>query len=110
MDSCFSGAILDDFLIWKQNKKKLTPINYNYKKRLTRQLRDSQIKETGAIYVFKPKIINKYNNRLGGKIGYSLTNVWQSFEIDNLKDWELVGLFFKKFLLNKYNNLKLKKL
>lgn len=109
LDSCFSGAILEDFLIWKQDKKKLIPINYNYKKRATRQLRDPQIKETGAIYVFKPKIIKKYKNRLSGKIGYSTSNVWQSFEIDNLKDWELVGIFFKNFLLKKYNKFKLNK-
>jgi CMP-N,N'-diacetyllegionaminic acid synthase len=109
LDSCFSGAILEDFLIWKKNKEKLKPMNYNYKQRISRQLRNPQIKETGAIYVFKPKIINKFQNRLGGKIGYFTTNLWQSFEIDNLNDWKLVGIFFKKFLLKKYNKLKLNK-
>ena len=32
LDTGFTGAILEDFLIWKKNKKsKLFPINYNYK-------------------------------------------------------------------------------
>ena len=34
LDTGFTGAILEDFLIWKKNKKsKLFPINYNYKKK-----------------------------------------------------------------------------
>ena len=102
LDSCFSGALLDDFLIWRQNKKKLISINYDFKNRTPRQLREPQIKETGAIYVFKPKILEKYKNRLAGKIGFSVNKLWQCFEIDNIQDWNFVGLIFKKFLYKKY--------
>lgn len=109
LDSCFSGALLDDFLIWKQNiKKKLISINYDFKNRAPRQLREPQIKETGAIYVFKPEILKKYKNRLGGKIGFSVNKLWQCFEIDNIQDWFFVRLIFKNFLYKKYKKFILK--
>ena len=108
-DSGFSGAILEDFLIWKFNKKnKLIPINYNFKKKVPRQFRDPEIVENGAIYIFTPDSINKNNNRFGGRIGFSLNQVWQSFEIDNIQDWKFVSLIFKNYLLKKYLRLKYK--
>ena len=40
---CFSGATLQDFLIWKKNKiGELTSVNYDYKNQGPRQ-RESQI-------------------------------------------------------------------
>ena len=108
-DSGFSGAILEDFLIWKFNKKnKLIPINYNFKKKVPRQFRDPEIVENGAIYIFTPDSINKNNNRFGGRIGFSLNQVWQSFEIDNIQDWKFVSLIFKNYLLKKYLRLNYK--
>jgi N-acylneuraminate cytidylyltransferase len=103
LDSGFTGAVLEDFLIWKIKKnKKLLPINYNFRKKVPRQQRQPEIVENGAVYIFKPKIIKKYNNRFGGKIGYSLMKIWQSFEIDNLDDWKFVSLIFRKYLLKSY--------
>ena len=105
-DSGFSGAILEDFLIWKINKKKkLFPINYNFKKKVPRQLREPEIVENGCIYIFTPKSIKKHNNRFGGKIGFSINQVWQSFEIDNIEDWKFVSLIFKEYILKKYKKL-----
>ncbi len=110
LDSGFSGAILEDFLIWKKNKNnKLSPINYNFRKKVPRQFRDPEIVENGAIYIFTPKAIKKYNNRFGGKIGFSENQKWQSFEIDDLDDWKFVSLIFKKYLLKNYIK-KLKKI
>lgn len=107
LDSGFSGAILEDFLIWKIKKKKISPINYNFKKKVPRQFRDPEIVENGAIFMFTSKSIIKYNNRFGGKIGFSLNEIWQSFEIDNLADWKLVSLIFKEYLLKKYKKVKI---
>jgi CMP-N-acetylneuraminic acid synthetase len=110
-DSGFSGAILEDFLIWKFNKKnKLLPINYNFKKKVPRQLRDPEVVENGSIYIFTSKSVKKNNNRFGGKIGFSVNQIWQSFEIDNIQDWKFVSLIFNRYLLKKYKNIKLKKL
>ena len=109
LDSGFSGAILEDFLIWKVNKnKKLKPINYNFKKKVPRQQREPEIVENGAIFIFKPSAIKKYNNRFGGKIGFFENKVWQSFEIDNIDDWKFVKFIFKKYLLKKYKKVILK--
>ena len=109
-DTGFTGAVLEDFLIWKMSKNNnLKPINYNYKKKVPRQFREPEIVENGAIYIFKPSIIKKSRNRFGGKIGFSLNQVWQSFEIDNIQDWKFVKLLFKTYLLKKYKkNFKLK--
>lgn len=110
LDSGFSGAILEDFLIWKKNKKnKLNPINYNFRKKVPRQFRDPEIVENGAIYIFTPRAIKKYKNRFGGKIGFSENKKWQSFEIDDLDDWNFVSLIFKKYLLLNYKK-KIKKI
>ena len=105
-DSGFTGAILEDFLIWKMNKKKkLLPINYDFKKKMPRQLREPEIVENGAIFIFTSKSIKENNNRFGGKIGFSVNEVWQSFETDNLIDWKFVSLIFKEYLLKRYKKI-----
>ena len=106
-DSCFSGALLQDFLLWKRDKNgNLNSLNYDYRNQGPRQLREPDYVENGAIFVFKPKIMVNEKNRFGGKIGLFPNNFWQSFEIDDPEDWEFVELIFRKYLLNKdYSNL-----
>ena len=107
-DSCFSGATLQDFLIWKKNKKgELISVNYDYKNQGPRQMREPDYVENGAIYMFKPNIMLKHNNRFGGIIGMFPNHFWQSFEIDDPDDWEFVELIFNKYLLKSYKDLKL---
>ncbi len=106
VDSLFSGAELDDFYIWREKKDQLMSLNYNYKNRLRRQDFEKQygkhFVENGSIYIFKPEILFKYNNRLGGKIVISKMEFWKSFEIDNLDDLRFCEEFFKiKGLNNK---------
>jgi N-acylneuraminate cytidylyltransferase len=102
-DSGFSSALLEDFLIWKKDQNNnLASVNYDYKFQLPRQMREPDYVENGGIYIFKPEIILKNNNRFGGKIGTYLTNFWQSFEIDNKEDWDFVKLVFEKKLLETY--------
>ncbi len=109
LDSCFSGAALSDFLIWKKDhKNKLTSVNYDYKKQGPRQEREPDYVENGAIYMFTPDIFLKEKNRFGGNIGLFMNKFWQSFEIDEKDDWDFVELIFKKYLLDKYKNLKQK--
>ena len=103
LDSCFSGALLDDFLIWKKDDDgELTSVNYDYKIQGPRQERKPDYVENGAIFVFKPEVILKENNRFGGKIGISLNEFWQSFEIDDLDGFELVEFIFDKYLKKEY--------
>ena len=106
LDSAFSSAELQDFLIWKKNKEGvLSSINYDYKNQQPRQQREKDYVENGAIYLFKPEIILKYNNRFGGNIGMLKNDFWQSFEIDEKDDWEFVELIFRHYLENEYLKL-----
>ncbi len=105
-DSCFSGAALQDFLIWKKNENgKLISVNYDYKNQGPRQMREPDYVENGAIYMFKPKIILEEKNRFGGKIGIFPNHFWQSFEIDDPEDWNFVELIFKNYLVQSYEDL-----
>lgn len=99
-DSMFSAAEIGDFYIWKETKDgKLRSINYNYKKRARRQTFEKQYVENGSFYIFKPSIIRKYRNQLGGKIGITLMEFWKSFEIDEIDDIEFCGMIMQHYLL-----------
>lgn len=99
-DSCFSGALLQDFLLWKKDKNgDLTSLNYDYKNQGPRQMREPDYVENGAIFIFKPEIMLHDKNRFGGKIGIFPNHFWQSFEIDDTEDWDFVELIFREYLL-----------
>ena len=100
-DSLFTGSDIGNYFIWKKINKKLSSLNYNYKKRPRRQDFQEQFVENGSIYVFKPKILRKFNNRLGGKIEISLMENWKSFDIDTLDDFKLCETLMKRYLLRK---------
>jgi len=102
-DSCFSGATLQDFLIWKKNEKgELISVNYDYKNQGPRQMREPDYVENGAIYMFKPEVMLRERNRFGGKIGIFPNQFWQSFEIDEPEDWSFVELIFNEYLSKDY--------
>jgi len=90
-DSLFS-AYKDKIFFWKHKGSKLISVNYSYKNRMKtgymkkKKKQNSFIVENGAIYIFKYKDFNKFNNRLFGKIGYSLMSKNNSLEIDYPED------------------------
>ena len=101
-DSGFTAGVLKDFLIWRKNKfDNLSSINYDYKNRGQRFHRENCFVENSLAYIFKPEILLKYNNRLGGKIGITFNDVWQSFEIDEKDDWNFVSSIFIEKILKK---------
>jgi CMP-N,N'-diacetyllegionaminic acid synthase len=105
LDSCFSASRLSDFLIWKLNKKKkYESINYDFQNRGIRQKREPNYVENGSIYVFKNELINSKSNRLGGNIGIYLMDFWQSLELDEKKDWKLLEIIQKNYILKKNAN------
>tara|TARA_B110000008_G_scaffold257515_1_gene275744 strand:+ start:7213 stop:7923 length:711 start_codon:yes stop_codon:yes gene_type:complete len=109
-DSCFSGATLQDFLIWKRDEdNNLISVNYDYKNQGPRQMREPDYVENGAIYMFKPNIMQQEHNRFGGKIGLFPNSFWQSFEIDEPEDWTFVELIFNTYLKDEYINLGVEK-
>lgn len=97
-DSMFSGAEIGDFFIWKKQKGLLKSVNYDYKNRSRRQDISTQYVENGSFYIFTPKIIKKFKNQLGGKIGVSLMEFWKSFEIDDKDDIEFCETLMKHYL------------
>ena len=104
-DSLFSGALLEDFLIWDKNEKgDLCSINYDYQNRGRRQDRTPQYVENGSFYIFKPEVL-KTGNRLGGKIGVYLMDFWQSSEIDSPEDVEIVKTLFSVNLKGSYGSI-----
>lgn len=100
-DSMFSGAEIGDFLIWKKQNNTLKSVNYDFKNRLRRQEINNEYVENGSFYIFKPNIIKKFKNQLGGKIGISLMEFWKSFEIDEKNDIEFCETLMNHYLLKK---------
>lgn len=96
-DSLFSMCVLEDYCIWKNTENKLQSLTYNYLNRGRRQERESFFLENGSIYIFKPEILRKYKNRLGGKIGMYKMPFDRSYEIDSMEDVELCSYFMKKY-------------
>ena len=80
---------------------KLKILSFDYHKRGRRQDRLPLYLENGSIYVFKPKILLRYNNRLGGKISMFFMPFWKSYEIDKEEDIGICEYFMKRMILRK---------
>ena len=96
----------DWFDVWAKKgrkKNKFIPLLVNYKKRKPRQLfKEEHFMANGSIFIFKNKILNKYNNRLGGKINIYEMEEWQSFQLDDIKQLNIMEVLFNQKLKNLY--------
>ncbi len=63
--------------------------NYDYHSRPRRQDREPEFIENGSIYVFKPRVLRQFNNRLGGKIALYEMDEKSAIDIDSMWDLEL---------------------
>lgn len=101
-DSLFSAAVLEDYTIWEVKNGVPASLTFDYKLRGRRQDRDPLYLENGSIYVFRPEVLKKFNNRLGGNIAIYEMDYWKSYEIDKLEDLEVCEYYMKnKILKNK---------
>ncbi|MBP7055361.1 MAG: acylneuraminate cytidylyltransferase family protein [Candidatus Omnitrophica bacterium] len=100
-DSLFSGSLLDDFCVWERKGRRLNSLTYDYKNRGRRQEREPLFLENGSIYIFKPSVIRRYNNRLGGRIVFYPMPFWKSYEIDKSEDVEICEYYMRKNILRK---------
>ena len=101
-DSLFSCSPAKDLCLWEKNSAgELCSVNYNYKVRKRRQDISKQYIENGSFYLFKPEILRKHNNRLGGKIGIVEMDYWKMLEIDSIEDLKICEALMKTFLLDK---------
>ena len=94
-DSLFTALRINDYFIWKKNKKKLTA-NYNYKQRPRRQNITDKFHENGSFYIFKTKMFLKYKSRLFQKIGIYEMEKIKSFQIDDMHDLKIIEKLMKK--------------
>ncbi len=94
LDSLFSAVSSEDMCLWAVNNEVCESLNYDYKNRKRRQDIHGQVIENGSFYIFKPSIMKKYNNRLGGRIGFYLMDKWKIHEIDDLEDLEMCKYIF----------------
>ena len=103
-DSLFSCHRPEDYFdIWSKKKDKFVPLTIDYKNRKPRQLfKPTHVCQNGSIYMFKKEILTKFNNRLGKKINVYEMEEWQSFQLDNIKQIEIMELLFKKKLRKHY--------
>ena len=97
-DSLISGSEFEDFLFWEKKNTSWFPVNYNPKNRMRRQDRNPQFVENGSIYMFKPEILYKFNNRIGGKMIMFAMEFWQTWEIDTIEEIDLLSFYYNKFL------------
>jgi N-acylneuraminate cytidylyltransferase len=75
--------------LWRVVEGRPQSFNYDYRQRLRRQDRPAEYSENGSIYVFKPWVLRRFNNRLGGKIAFYEMGPWSDVDIDTLEDLEL---------------------
>ena len=101
MDSLFSVTKASDLTIWS-NDNGWKSLNFDYKKRLMRQNRPDNYIENGSIYIFKTNLIEKTNNRIGGKISTYEMEFWQTWEIDTIDEVDLVEFYIDKKRLNNF--------
>ena len=103
-DSLFSASLAEDLCLWEKKGNILKAITFDPDNRGRRQDREPLYIENGSIYVFRPEILRKFNNRLGKKTDIFLMPYWKSFEIDNIMDLELCEYYFKTKLFDKWKN------
>jgi len=96
-DSLLSVVRSHQFM-WRCEDDGLKAVNYNYMNRPRRQTFDSQYAENGSIYIFKPRILTQFRNRLGGKIAIHVMENWQAFEIDSVADFKLCQWLYDEYL------------
>jgi CMP-N-acetylneuraminic acid synthetase len=87
LDSMLSAVRTTRFF-WNEDG---TPINYDPLNRPRRQDFPGTLMENGAFYITKKSILERYECRLGGRIGIYEMPENTSVEIDEPEDWEMVS-------------------
>ncbi len=88
-DSLFSACPVHGF-VWRQNGGELRALTYDPAARPRRQEIGDDLLENGSIYVFKPWVLRRHGNRLGGKIAVYPMDPLDSFQVDEPGDLELM--------------------
>lgn len=90
LDSLLSVTEIHDFFVWEPaGDGTFRPLNYDHRQRRHRQAIRPQFRENGSFYIFRPEILRKENNRLGGRIGAFVMPAHKIFQIDSTEDVRL---------------------
>lgn len=84
-DSLLS-VVEDHSFLWREDSGSAIALNYDYQARPRRQDMALQYRENGSIYIVKPEILKRTNNRLGGKIALYPMNEDSAVDIDTEYD------------------------
>lgn len=94
-DSLFSACRNDKF-IWRMIDGVPKALNYDPEHRPREQDFPEEYHENGSIFVFKPWVLEKFNNRLGGKMAVFEMSYWSSFQVDSPEDLALIEWIFMR--------------
>ena len=101
-DSLMSVAEVQDFFIWKgKSNGCIESTNYDYRNRKPRQRIESRYLENGSFYIFKPALIKRDQNRLGGKISIFVMEHYKMFQIDTSEDIRLCSVIMSGYHLDR---------
>lgn len=82
--------------LWKEQEGIACPLLFDYACRPMRQAMTNQFQENGAIYVFKPDILLRDRNRLGGRVVLYEMPEETSLDIDTESDMLLAEYLLAK--------------
>jgi N-acylneuraminate cytidylyltransferase len=80
-DSLLSLTQVQEF-IWYKTARGFKSLTFDSKNRKRRQDIKPIYYENGSIYIFKPRVLEKYGNHLAGKISVYMMEPWQRADID----------------------------
>ncbi len=75
--------------VWHRIDGQPQSLDYDYRRRPRRQDRPPEYLENGSIYIFKPWVLSRFDNRLGGKIALYEMDEWSKIDIETPTDLEL---------------------
>jgi CMP-N,N'-diacetyllegionaminic acid synthase len=105
LDSLFAASQPEDMLFWTRSGDRLTSVNYDYTSRQRRQemAEDAALLiETGSFYITQTNLLERTQNRLGGRMGVWPVAFWKSFEIDSLAGHELCAMLMRQHQLDRH--------
>ncbi|MCB1034672.1 MAG: acylneuraminate cytidylyltransferase [Acidobacteria bacterium] len=88
-DSLFSASVVHGF-VWRHQDGELRALTYDHLHRPRRQDIGEDLLENGSIYIFKPWVLERHGNRLGGRVAVHRMDPLDSFQVDTPEDLELM--------------------
>lgn len=102
LDSLLSVSEIQDFFVWERaDDGSYRAVNYDYRQRRRRQAIRPQFRENGSFYIFRPDILRKEKNRLGGRIGAFQMAAHKVFQIDSPEDARLCEAVMRSYGLDR---------